>query len=138
MITNKKLSDYKSIERYTAGMVLTSSQLSDIKWGKCELAASWVDFSNGKVILRQVKFHGNEVEIPLMLNKTEIRKINKHLQQPGYTVIPSKILYLKSPHNEKKHFKIEIAIAIGLKEYDKRDQIKKRENDINLKRLTKG
>lgn len=138
MITNKKLSDYRSIEKYTAGMVLTTSQLSDIKWGRCELAASWVDFSEGKVILRQVKFSGEITEIPLMLNKTEIRKINKHLEKQGYTVIPSKILYLKSPHNDKRHFKIEIVVGIGLKDYDKREQIKKRENDINLKRLTKG
>ena len=138
MIKNKKINDYKHVEKYMAGMCLSSQQLSDIKWGKCDLSASWVDFSTGKVTLRQVKFSGDETELLLMLNKTEINKIEKHLEKEGYTVIPSKIVYEDAKYSKKKYFKIEIIVCVGMKKWDKRDQIKKRENDINLKRIVKG
>lgn len=137
MITNKKLNDYKHVEKYIAGMCLSSSQLSDIKHGRCELTASWVDFSGATILLRQVKFNGNETELQLLLNKTEIAKIQKHLIKEGYTVIPSKIVYTEAKHSNKKFYKIEIVVVIGMRKWDKREQIKNRENEIKLKRLVK-
>jgi len=142
--SNKKARhDYFIENTYEAGLVLTGTEIKSIRQGKVNLKESYARVENGEIFVYSMNIspydHGNIYNVDpmrprkLLLNKSEIRKIDSVLQQQGLTLIPLSI-YL----NEKGMAKLEIGIARGKKLYDKRQDIAKRDANRNIDRMMKS
>ncbi len=142
-ILNKRAKfDYEILDKYTAGIVLTGTEIKSIRLGKASIAESFCEFHNGElfVINSHIEeyLYGNHYnhkaksERKLLLNKRELRKLEKDLQNKGLTVIPLRLFT-----NEKGLAKLDIALCRGKKNYDKRETIKDRDNKRELDRIKK-
>jgi len=132
-IRNKRASfEYELLDKYVAGMVLKGSEIKSIKEGKVNLQDAFCIFHNGEMFVRGLKIsayemathfnHEAERERKLLLNKLELRKLEKKMEEKGLTVIPVRLFL-----NERDFAKLEIALAKGKKLHDKRDSIKDRD-----------
>jgi len=135
LVKNRKAShDYEILEKYVAGIVLQGPEVKSILKGSCSISEGYVTINNGEVFLKNCniarydKIDGfrkdlNErMDRKLLLTKSEIRKIDKELTRKGLTIIPLNIIY-----SDTKKIKIEIAVARGKKEYDKREALKEKD-----------
>ena len=129
--------DYEFITKYTAGLVLKGTEVKSIKNGSISLKESFISIDNMEVFLKQAfvarlitssRDHEEIRNIKLLLNKKEIEEMYKEVTKKGLTIIPYKI------YTENKRIKIEIYLAKGKTNYDKRHSIK----DRDLTRITKG
>lgn len=134
--------DYFLEDKFEAGIVLVGTEVKSVRNNQVSLAESYVDIINNEVYLREAhiahyrqanQFNHEEVrDRKLLLNKREISKLANAVSQAGYTIVPTKI-YLR-----KGLVKLEIALAKGKANYDKRETTKKREAEreiaANLKR----
>ena len=138
-ISNRKARhDYEIIDVYEAGIVLKGPEVKSLRMGRANLQDSYADLKQGEVWLHNMhispfeqanRFNHDSVRTrKLLLNKSEIRKLIGKTTEKGLTLIPLKI-YFK---NGKA--KVELALAKGKKEYDRREDIKKREMDRELRR----
>ncbi len=135
--------DYQFLENYTAGMMLTGTEIKSIREGKAGLSDSYCYFKNGELYIKNMHIteysegthfnHEPTRERKLLLNKSEVNKINKKLKDQGLTVIPVRLFI-----SDSGYAKLEIALAKGKKEFDKRESIKKREGDKEIARKLKG
>lgn len=143
-ILNKRAKfDYEIIDRYDAGIVLTGTEIKSIRLGKASIAESFCEFSNGELFvinsnIEEYSFgthynHKAKSERKLLLNKKELKSLEKDLQNKGLTIIPLR-LYI----NEKGYAKMEIALCRGKKNYDKRESIKDRDNKRDIDRIKKN
>ena len=144
-ILNKKARfSYDLLDTYTAGIVLTGTEIKSIRASKASIAESFCEFNDSGELLVinmtvQEYDHGNhfnhrpKAERKLLLNKKELRKLEKEVKNTGLTIIPTKIFI-----NEKGLAKLKIALAKGKKIFDKREPIKERENKRNLDRIKKN
>lgn len=143
-IQNKRAKfEFEFIEKYTAGIVLRGTEIKSIRLGKASIADSFCEFSNGELFMinshiEEYSFgthynHKAKSERKLLLNKRELKSLLKNVQNKGLTIVPLRLFT-----NEKGLAKVEIALARGKKLYDKRENIKDRENKINLDRLKKA
>lgn len=131
--------EYEILDKYTAGLALTGCEVKSLRGGAANLNEAFCIINNGEVILKNsyikeyiVNDHsGYEPtrDRKLLLNKKEIRKLEKDSQLPGYTIIPLLIFF-----NEKGFAKIDIALCKGKHNYDKREAIKSRDIERELKR----
>lgn len=134
--------DYEIGDTYTAGMVLTGTEIKSIRSGKASLADSYCIVEKGEVWVKGMNiseyFYGSynnhfaKRDRKLLLSKKEISKIVKSISDPGFTLIPLKIFI-----NERGYAKLLIGIARGKKQYDKRQSIKEREDKRMLDRMMK-
>jgi len=140
-IRNKRASfEFEFIEKFTAGVVLTGTEIKSIREGKVHLQDGFCVFHNQELFLHQVTIspykqggHYNHIgdrERKLLLNKRELKKLKSKLEEKGLSIIPIR-LYI----NERGLAKIEIALAKGKKLYDKRDSIKEKDVKRDLQRL---
>lgn len=138
-ISNRKARhDYEIIDVYEAGIVLKGPEVKSLRMGRANLQDSYADLKQGEVWLHNMhispfeqanRFNHDPVrDRKLLLNKSEIRRLIGKTTEKGLTLIPLKI-YFK---NGKA--KVELALAKGKKEYDRREDIKKRETDRELRR----
>jgi SsrA-binding protein len=143
LIKNKRASfDYEFIEMFTAGIVLTGTEIKSIRLGRASLVDTYCVIVNGDVWVKNMYiaeyFYGtynNHVarrERKLLLNKKEIRNIDSAAKNSGFTVVPTKLFI-----NDKGLVKIVIAIAKGKKEYDKRQSLKEKDDKREMKRAFK-
>lgn len=144
-IVNKKARfSYDLLDTYTAGIVLTGTEIKSIRASKASIAESFCEFNDSGELLVinmtvQEYDHGNhfnhrpKAERKLLLNKKELRKLEKEVKNTGLTIIPTKLFI-----NEKGFAKLKIALAKGKKLFDKREAIKERENKRNLDRIRKN
>ena len=144
-ILNKKARfSYDLLDTYTAGIVLTGTEIKSIRASKASIAESFCEFNDsGELFVINMTVqeydHGNhfnhrpKAERKLLLNKKELRKLEKEVKNTGLTIIPTKIFI-----NEKGFAKLKIALAKGKKLFDKRETIKDRENKRNLDRIKKN
>lgn len=143
-ILNKRAKfDYEIMERYDAGIVLTGTEIKSIRLGKASIAESFCEFSNGELFvinstIEEYSFgthynHKAKSERKLLLNKKELKSLEKSLQNKGLTIIPLRLFI-----NEKGLAKLEIALCRGKKNFDKRETIKDRDNKRDLDRLKKS
>ncbi|MDN3707425.1 SsrA-binding protein SmpB [Myroides ceti] len=143
-ILNKRAKyEYEILERYTAGIVLTGTEIKSIRLGKANIADSFCEFQNGELFainthIEEYSFgthynHKAKSERKLLLNKKELKSLLKSVQNKGLTIIPLRLFT-----NEKGLAKLDIALCKGKKNYDKRETIKDRENKVNLDRLKKA
>lgn len=143
-IKNKKaLFDYEVLEKYIAGIVLTGTEIKSIREGKASLVDSYCIISNKEIFLKNSyvapfelgTFNNHEERRlrKLLLNKQEIKKLKKSIEEKGLTIIPIKMFI-----NIAGLCKVEIALCRGKKEYDKRETIKENDNKRELDRIMKN
>jgi SsrA-binding protein len=128
--------------KYEAGMVLTGTEVKSLREGKASFADSYCIIHKGEVWMKSLHIaeysHGTSNnhdplrERKLLLKKREITKIESKLKEKGYTIIPLRIFF-----SEKNLAKVEIGLAKGKKLHDKRESIKQREVEREMKRWTK-
>lgn len=132
--------NYYIEDKYVAGIVLLGTEVKSIRDGKLSFNDSFCLFDNGELWVRALYIasysHGttnNHIEVhdrKLLLNKRELKKLQLKLKDKGYTIIPLKVFF-----SEKGHVKVEIGLARGKKLHDKRDTIKNRDLDKEIKRF---
>lgn len=138
-IRNRRSSfEYSFIERYTAGMVLKGSEIKSIREGKATINDAHCIIHNGELFLKgmhiaEYKNAGQYGHVPvsdrkLLLNKKEIKDISDALKNKGLTIIPLHLFL-----NKKGFAKLEIAVAKGKKIHDKRDTMKKRDTEREIR-----
>jgi len=138
----KALFDYEMLEKYYAGIVLTGQEVKSIKNGRMNLAGSFVVQQNGEIFLLNASvppYQPNntpETYDPkrtrkLLLKKSEIKELIGKFHQKGLTLIPLKV------YNDRNKIKVEFAIAKGKRKIDKREKIKKREAEREIRRALK-
>jgi SsrA-binding protein len=140
---NKKaFHDYTIEETLEAGIALTGTEVKSLREGKANLKDSYVLIKGFEVLLLNCHIspytHGNIMNHDpvrtrkLLLHRKEIEKLQGKAAQKGYSLIPLKI-YFKGPRA-----KVEIGLARGKKQYEKRETIKKREADREIERAMKS
>ena len=142
-IVNKKASfKYFLLKKYIAGLVLTGSEIKSIRLKKANIDRSFCTFLNNELYVNNIliesyvnssSFDEERKKIKLLLNKNELIKIKKELNNIGITIIATKLFI-----NDKGFAKLEISTAKGKKNYDKREVIKKRENKLKIDRIKKS
>jgi SsrA-binding protein len=144
-IQNKKARfEYEIIDKYTAGIVLTGTEIKSIRQSKASIAESFCEFNDdGELFAINMSIeeyaygnysnHRPKAERKLLLNKRELRKLEKEVKNTGLTIVPLRLFV-----NEKGFAKLEIALAKGKKLYDKRESIKDRDNKRDLDRIKKN
>lgn len=144
-IQNKKARfEYEILDQFTAGIVLTGTEIKSIRNSKASIAESFCEF-NEKGELFVVNMYIEEYAFgtrfnhrprgsrKLLLNKRELKKLNKEVRNTGLTIVPLKLFI-----NEKGFAKMLIALARGKKLYDKRETLKDRDNKRDLDRVKKS
>lgn len=142
-IKNKRATfDYELLETFTAGIVLTGTEIKSIRLGKASLVDTFCLVENGEVWVKNMYiaeyFYGtynNHVarrDRKLLLSKKEIRKIENAAHNNGFTIVPTRMFI-----NDRGLAKVVVAIAKGKKEYDKRDAIKERDDRREMDRALK-
>lgn len=143
LIKNKRASfDYELLETYTAGIVLTGTEIKSIRLGKASLVDTFCIVDKGELWVKNMYiaeyFYGtynNHVarrDRKLLLTKKELRKIAGKVRTTGFTIVPTKLFI-----NEKGLAKLVVAVAKGKKEYDKRDSIRERDDRREMDRAFK-
>lgn len=142
-IKNKRASfDYEFVDQYTAGIVLTGTEIKSIRQGKASLVDTFCYFNRGELWLKNMYValykegsynnHVERRERKLLLNRRELRNLENDTKSPGFTIIPVR-MYI----NDKGLAKVVIAFAKGKKEYDKRHSIKEKEDRREMDRAMK-
>lgn len=141
-ITNRKAKfNYEIEETYEAGIVLKGTEIKSIRNGKAQLKDSYAIIKNNEIFLLNMHisayeqgniFNHDETRTrKLLLHKKEIYKIRDRINQDGYTLIPIKVYF------SKNKAKVLLGIARGKKTYDKRETIKARDIDREVKKQLK-
>jgi SsrA-binding protein len=144
-IRNKRARfEYEILDTYTAGIVLTGTEIKSVRAGKARITESFCEFSEkGELFVINMSIdeysygttfnHRPTSERKLLLNKQELKKLRREVQNVGLTIIPLRLFL-----NDKGWAKLDIALCRGKKYYDKRENIKKRDNKIHLDRVKKN
>ncbi|MDC3178905.1 SsrA-binding protein SmpB [Flavobacteriales bacterium] len=142
-IVNKKASfKYFLLKKYIAGLVLSGAEIKSIRLKKANIDRSFCTFFNNELYANNIliesyvnssSFEKERKKIKLLLNKNELIKIKKELNNVGITIVPVKLFI-----NDKGFAKLEIFTAKGKRNYDKREVIKKRENKLKIDRIKKS
>jgi len=144
-ILNKKAKfQYEILDKYTAGIVLTGTEIKSIRSGKASITESFCEFNDrGELFVVNMTIqeylygnyynHAPKAERKLLLNKKELKKLNKEVQNTGLTIIPLRMFI-----NDKGFAKLTISLAKGKKLYDKREAIKDRDSKRQLDRIKKN
>ncbi len=142
-IKNKKASfEYEFLEKFTAGIKLTGTEIKSIRAGKANLVDAYCYFVNGELYVKGLHIaeyewgnlnnHDPRRERKLLLTKKELNRLFRRSQEKGLTIIAYRLWI-----NEKGWAKLDIALARGKKQYDKREDIKKRDTQRELDRFMK-
>ncbi len=135
--------DYLVVDRYTAGIVLTGTEIKSIRLGKASLVDTFCYFAKGELWVKNMYvaeyFYGsynNHVarrDRKLLLNRKEIQQLLQDTKSPGFTIVPLALFI-----DEKGRAKLKIALARGKKEYDKRQTLKEKEDRREMARFVKN
>ena len=142
-IRNKKASfEYFFIDTYTAGIVLTGTEIKSIRQGKASLVDAFCYIHNGEMWVKGMNvspyFYGSysnheaKRDRKLLLTKREIAKLAEATKQPGYTIVPTLVFI-----DANGRAKVDVALAKGKKEYDKRQTLKEKEDQREMDRAIK-
>lgn len=132
--------DYEIVETFTAGIVLTGTEIKSIRQGHASLVDTFCFVNNGEVWVKNMNIaeyfygtynnHEARRDRKLLLNRKEIARLQKNSKEAGFTIVPLRLFI-----NDRGLAKLVIGIARGKKEYDKRQSIREREDKRNLARL---
>lgn len=139
LIKNKRATfDYEILERFTAGIQLFGTEVKSIRDGKAALTDTYCTFINEELWVKNMHiatyffgtYNNHEVrrDRKLLLNKKELRKLDRATRESGLTIVPTKLFI-----NEKGLAKLEIGLAKGKKAYDKRQSLKEKEMKRDLR-----
>lgn len=142
-IKNRKAKfQYEILDKYVAGIKLAGTEIKAIREGKAGIAESFCEFHRGELYVINMHVdeyshathfnHNPKSERKLLLNKQELRKLEKQINQSGLTIIPLRLFI-----NDRGLAKLAIALCKGKKTHDKRETIKDRENKRRLDRIKK-
>ena len=142
-IKNKRATfDYELLDTFTAGIVLTGTEIKSIRLGKASLVDTFCIVEKGELWVKNMYIaeyfygsynnHAARRDRKLLLTKKELQKIAKSIKESGFTIVPTRVFL-----NEKGLAKVVIAIAKGKKIYDKRESIKEREDKRQMDRMFK-
>ena len=132
--------DYAISETFTAGIVLTGTEIKSIRQGKASLVDTFCYVNSGEVWIKNMYVaeyfygtynnHQTRRDRKLLLNRKEINKLQKASKKNGMTIVPLRIFI-----NDRGLAKVVVGLGRGKKEYDKRQSIKEREDKRNMARL---
>lgn len=142
-IKNKRATfDYELIDTYTAGIVLTGTEIKSIRSGKASLVDTFCYFSTGELWVKNMHiaeyFYGSynnhtaRRDRKLLLNKKELEKLFRTSRDPGFTIVPVRLFI-----NEKGLAKLSVALVKGKKQYDKREALKEKSDKREMERMFK-
>ena len=128
-IKNKRATfDYELLDTFTAGIVLTGTEIKSIRLGKASLVDTFCIVEKGELWVKNMYiaeyFYGTY--------NNQLRKIEGAVRASGFTIVPTRLFI-----NEKGLAKVVVAIARGKKEYDKRDSIRERDDRREMDRAFK-
>ncbi len=140
-IRNKRASfDYEFLETFQAGIVLTGTEIKSIRAGKASLVDTYCYFHNEELFVKNMHIaeyfwgswgrHDPKRDRKLLLNRNELRKLSRAVKEKGLTIVATK-LYIA----DNGYAKLQIALAKGKKEYDKRASIKEKDLRREMERL---
>ena len=131
--------DYAITETFTAGIVLTGTEIKSLRQGKASLVDTFCLVDNGEVWVKNMYIaeyfygtynnHTERRDRKLLLNRKEIRQLEKEGKESGFTIIPLRLFI-----SDRGYAKLVIGIGKGKKEYDKRQTIREREDSRNIAR----
>ena len=134
--------DYFIEDKYDAGMVLTGTEVKSLRDGRASFNDSYCYLHKGELWVKSLNIalyshgtvnnHDPVRERKLLLQKRELRKLDTKMKDKGYTIVPLRIFF-----NEKGLVKMEIGLGKGKKQYDKRETIKQRDTQREMKRYLK-
>lgn len=142
-IKNKRATfDYELVDTYTAGIVLTGTEIKSIRLGKASLVDTFCYFAKGELWVKNMHiaeyFYGsynNHVarrDRKLLLSKKELSKLQRGMKDVGFTIVPVRMFL-----SEKGYAKVVIALARGKKEYDKRESLREKDDRRDMDRMFK-
>lgn len=142
-IKNKKAAfEFELLQTFSAGMMLTGTEVKSIREGKASLSDAYCLITDGEVWIKnmhvsefkQGSYNNHEPKRlrKLLLTKNEIRKIESRLKEKGTTIVPVQLYF-----NERGYAKIDIAVARGKKMYDKREDLKKKQQQREISRVVR-
>jgi len=136
---NKHVShDYTILEKFEAGLALQGSEVKSVRDGRVSLKESYAEVKRGEVFL--VKCHISPYEAAnifnhdplrdrkLLLHRREIKRLTGKIQERGLTLVPTQVLI-----NDRGKIKLELALVRGKREYEKREALKKRDTDREIR-----
>ena len=144
-ILNKRARfDYEVIETFTAGIVLSGTEIKSIRLGKAQITESFCEFNEANELfaintsIEEYAFgnqfnHKARTERKLLLNKRELKNLRRSVETKGLTIVPLKLFT-----NEKGMAKLEIGLCKGKKTYDKRESLKEQDTKRDLDRIKKA
>jgi SsrA-binding protein len=143
VIKNRRASfEYEFIEKYIAGIQLKGTEIKALRQGKASLNDSYCQFYRGELFVKglniseyswgNINNHDPLRERKLLLTARELRKLERKVRESGLTIIVLKIFI-----NDRGLAKVEIALAKGKKEYDKREDLKQKDARREMERSTK-
>lgn len=144
-IKNKKARfSYEILDTFVAGIVLSGTEIKSIRLGKASITESFCEFNDkGELFVINMQVdeyshashfnHKPKAERKLLLNKQELKKLQKEVQTSGSTIVPLNLFI-----NDRGLAKLKIALAKGKKLYDKRESIKERDTKRDLDRIKKS
>ncbi|MBO9633292.1 MAG: SsrA-binding protein SmpB [Chitinophagaceae bacterium] len=134
--------DYFIEDRYDAGIVLAGTEVKSLREGRASFNDAYCFFHKNELWIRSLHIteyargtfnnHVPTQERKLLLHKKELRKLEAKIKEKGYTIVPLRIYF-----NEKNIAKMEIGLGKGKKNYDKRESIKQRDTEREMKRFVK-
>lgn len=144
LIKNKKANfNYDISDKYTAGMVLKGTEIKSLKESKVNFSNSYCLIIDDQVYLKGMNIseylygnnnnHDPDRDRKLLLNKNEIKQIKKKVTEKKLSIVPIKLFI-----NNRGYVKLEIGLGKGKKSFDKREDIKKRDIDRNLRESLKN
>jgi SsrA-binding protein len=144
VVTNRKaFNDYFIEEKFEAGIALKGTEVKSLREGRANLQDSYASVDDGEIFLHHCHIspysHGNIMNHDplrprkLLLHRKEINKLIGRTQQKGLTLVPLRIYF-----TPRGHAKVELALAKGKKQYDRRETIKEREAGREVERAIKG
>ncbi|MBK9271870.1 MAG: SsrA-binding protein SmpB [Saprospiraceae bacterium] len=142
IINRKATHEFQFIQLFEAGMQLSGTEVKSIRAGNANLSDAWCGFDKGELWIKNLHIseyesgsdRNHEPKRPrkLLLNKLELKKLERKIAEKGMTIVPYRIYF-----SDRGMIKVEIALATGKKSFDKRESIKdrdvKRELNRNLK-----
>lgn len=143
-IKNRKARfEYEILDTFTAGIVLAGTEIKAIRESKASIAESFCEFHNSELFVINMTIqeyshathfnHSPKNERKLLLNRNELKKLEKEVKNSGLTIVPL-LLFT----NDKGLAKLKIGLAKGKKQYDKRESMKERDSKRDLSRIKKN
>lgn len=142
---NRRLShDYEIIDKYKAGVVLHGYEVKAAREGKVDFTDSYIKVEGGKLILVNLhigRYSSQSQEVPdeqtrrpreLLLNGWEIQRLSQKTAEKGFSLVPLQLM------NDHGLIKLELALVKGKKKFEKREDLKKKQTEMDMKRELRG